>query len=147
MMGRIVAIDYGQKRTGLATTDALQIIATSIGTVPSGEVFGFLKKFVAENSVDFFVVGEARQMNNTMSESSRYIEPFVVKLRKEFPTIPVERMDERFTSLMATNAIREAGAKKKDRQNKALVDTVSAVILLQSYMEKKAGQEGRRVRG
>jgi putative Holliday junction resolvase len=147
MMGRIVAIDYGQKRTGLATTDALQIIATAIGTVPSGEVFGFLKKYVAENPVDCFVVGEARQMNNTMSESSRFIEPFVVKLRKEFPTIPVDRMDERFTSLMATNAIREAGAKKKDRQNKALVDTVSAVILLQSYMERRAGEEGRRVEG
>ena len=146
-MGRIVAIDYGQKRTGLATTDALQIIATAIGTVPSGEVFGFLKKYVAENPVDCFVVGEARQMNNTMSESSRFIEPFVVKLRKEFPTIPVDRMDERFTSLMATNAIREAGAKKKDRQNKALVDTVSAVILLQSYMERRAGEEGRRVEG
>jgi putative Holliday junction resolvase len=144
MMGRIVAIDYGQKRTGLAATDALQIIATAIGTIPSGEVFGFLKKYVAENPVDCFVVGEARQMNNTMSESSRFIEPFVVKLRKEFPTIPVERMDERFTSLMATNAIREAGAKKKDRQNKALVDTVSAVILLQSYMEKKAVEGGRR---
>ncbi len=143
-MGRIVAIDYGQKRTGLAATDALQIIATAIGTIPSGEVFGFLKKYVAENPVDCFVVGEARQMNNTMSESSRFIEPFVVKLRKEFPTIPVERMDERFTSLMATNAIREAGAKKKDRQNKALVDTVSAVILLQSYMEKKAVEGGRR---
>ncbi len=134
-MGRIVAIDYGQKRTGLAVTDELRIIATGLTTVPSADVLSFLKEYVRKNEVERFVVGEPKQMNYTASESSLYIEPFVRKLAKEFPLIPVVRMDERFTSLMATRAIREAGMKKKDRQDKALVDTVSATIILQSYME------------
>ena len=136
-MGRILAIDYGQKRVGLAVTDELQIIATPLGTILSADVLRFLKEYVTKNQVDCFVVGEARQMNNTLSESSRFIEPFVQRLQKEFANIPVERIDERFTSVMATNAIREAGMKRKDRQNKALVDTVSAVIMLQSFMEVK----------
>ncbi len=135
-MGRIVAIDYGQKRTGLAVTDELQIIATGLTTVRSMEVLDFLKEYTMKNEVERFVVGEPKQMNNTASESSVYIEPFVKKLTAAFPMIPVVRMDERFTSLMATRAIRDAGMKRKDRQDKALVDTVSATIILQSYMEK-----------
>ena len=134
-MGRIVAIDYGRKRTGLAVTDELKIIATGLTTVPSFELLPFLKDYTAKNSVECFVVGEPKQMNYTDSESAVFIEPFVKELRTAFPNIPVRRADERFTSLMATRTIREAGLKKKDRQNKALVDTVSATIILQSFME------------
>jgi len=136
-MGRILAIDYGQKRVGLAVTDELQIIATPLATVPAHDTIQFLKDFVGKNTVDCFVVGEPRQMNNQVSESSKYIEPFVRLLKREFPNIPVERVDERFTSMIAVQAIRDAGLKKKDRQNKSLVDTVSAVLILQSYMEAR----------
>jgi len=136
-MGRIIAIDYGQKRAGLAVTDELKIIATALTTVPAASTIAFLKEYTTGNAVECFVVGEPRQMNNKDSESSRFIEPFVRKLKAEFPGIPVERMDERFTSLLAAKAIRESGAKKKDRMDKSLVDTVSAVIILQSFMEKR----------
>ena len=134
-MGRIVAIDYGQKRTGIAVTDELKMIASGLTTVRTIDVLDFLMDYSRKNKIECFVVGEPKQMNNTASESSVFIEPFVERLRKTFPEIAVNRMDERFTSLMATRAIREAGLKKKDRQNKALVDTVSATIILQSYME------------
>jgi len=134
-MGRIVAIDYGQKRTGIAVTDELQIIATGLATIETHKLMPFLKDYTISNNVSCFVVGEPKQMNNTASESAVFIEPFVKKLKAVFPAIPVDRVDERFTSLMATRAIREAGLKKKDRRDKALVDTVSAVIMLQSYME------------
>ncbi len=134
-MGRIVAIDYGQKRTGIAVTDELQIIATALTTVETHNLMAFLKDYATRNQVSCFVVGEPKQMNNTASESAEFIEPFVKKLKAVFPAIPVDRVDERFTSLMAARTIREAGLKKKDRRNKALIDTVSAVIMLQSYME------------
>jgi len=137
MMGRILAIDYGRKRAGLAVTDELQMIATSLAAIPAHTTIRFLKDYTSENRVDCFVVGEPRQLNNTPSESAIYIEPFIRQLKKEFPDIPVERMDERFTSLIATRAIRDAGAKKKDRQDKSLVDAVSAVLILQSYMESR----------
>jgi putative holliday junction resolvase len=140
-MGRIIAIDYGQKRTGLAVTDELKIIATGLTTVKSMDVLAFLKDYTTKNAVDCFVVGEPKQMNNTASESSVFIEPFVKALKAVFPDIPVERADERFTSLLATRTIREAGLKKKDRQDKALVDTVSATIILQSYMEKVSNEK------
>jgi putative Holliday junction resolvase len=136
-MARILAIDFGQKRVGLAITDELQIIATALTTVPATEVLPFLKEYTSGNPVECFVVGEPKQMNNTASESSKYIEPFILRLKKEFPTIPVERMDERFTSVIATQAIRDSGAKKKVRMDKSLVDTVSAVIILQSFLEKR----------
>ena len=136
-MGRIVAIDYGQKRTGIAVTDELKIISTGLTTVRSMDALEFLKDYAKKNVVERFVVGEPKQMNNTASESSVFIEPFVKTLKAAFPEIPVERADERFTSLIASRTIREAGLKKKDRQDKALVDTVSATIILQSYMEKK----------
>jgi putative Holliday junction resolvase len=134
-MGRIVAIDYGQKRTGLAVTDELKIFATGLTTVRSADVLEFLKDYTGKNKVECFVVGEPKQMNYTDSESAVFIEPFVKALVKAFPQIPVKRADERFTSLLASRAIREAGLKKKDRQDKALVDTVSATIMLQSYMQ------------
>jgi len=136
-MGRILAIDYGQKRVGLAVTDELKIIATALGTIPAKEVMAFLKDYTSGNVVECFVVGDPRQMNNMASESAKYIEPFIRRLKAEFPEIPVERMDERFTSMIAVQAIRESGARRKERRNKSLVDTVSAVLILQSFMEKR----------
>jgi putative holliday junction resolvase len=134
-MGRILAIDYGRKRVGLAVTDELRMIATPLGTVHAAGLLAYLKKYIAANGADLFVVGEPKDMRNRPSESEAYIKPFIAQLGKEFPGIGVVRFDERFTSLMATRAIREAGLKKKDRQDKALVDSVSAVIILQSYLE------------
>jgi putative Holliday junction resolvase len=135
-MGRIMAIDYGRKRVGIAVTDELQIIANGLTTVASHEIFIFLKSYVSREKVDTFVVGEPKQMNNQPSESLKYITPFVNRLKKDFPDIPVEMADERFTSKMAFQTMIDAGLKKKDRQNKKLVDTISATIILQSYLEK-----------
>jgi putative holliday junction resolvase len=135
-MGRIIAIDYGRKRVGLAVTDEMKIFATSLETVHSKDVIAWLAGYLAQNVVERFVVGEPKTMDNKPSESTRYVEPFIRNLKKAFPDIPVDRMDERFTSKMASAAILEAGLKKKDRQDKALVDRVSAVIILQSYMEQ-----------
>ena len=137
-MGRILAIDYGQKRVGLAVTDELRMIAGSLATVHSKDVITFLKDYTTREKVDCFVVGYPLTMQNQLSESARFTEPFVKQLQKTFPGIPVERIDERFTSKMATDAILQSGAKKKDRQNKGLVDKVSAVIILQSYLEMKS---------
>ena len=136
-MGRIIAIDYGRKRTGLAVTDTMQIIANGLCTVPSGEAVDFLKNYVSKDSVDIFVVGLPRQMNNEPSENMRHVEAFVNRLRKVIPEIPVEYYDERFTSVMAHKAMIEGGLKKKKRQDKALVDEISAVLILQDYLEKK----------
>lgn len=136
-MGRIVAIDYGQKRVGIAVTDELQIIATGLTTVHVSEVFAFLKDYLKRENVEKFVVGQPMQMNYTASDAQRFTEPFVKQLIKQFPEIPVDRADERFTSKLAHDAILTAGLKKKDRQNKALVDTVSATIMLQSYLQIK----------
>jgi len=136
-MGRILAIDYGRKRVGLAVTDEMQIIAGGLATVAAGDVIAFLKEYNARESVDCFVVGEPRQMNNQESESVTYIGPFLKVLHREFPGIPIERMDERFTSKMASRTMLEAGLKKKARQDKALVDKISATIILQSYLEAR----------
>lgn len=136
-MGRIVSIDYGRKRTGIAVTDTLQLIANGLTTVPSHEVLSFLKRYVEKESVERIIVGLPKQMNNQPSESMVYIEPFVASLKRSFPAIPVEYVDERFTSKLAHQAMIEGGLKKKDRQNKALVDEISAVIILQSYLESK----------
>jgi len=137
-MGRILAIDYGKKRVGIAVTDELQMIANGLKTVGSHELFPFLKDYVSRETVELFVVGEPKQMDYTDSEARKYIEPFITKLKTEFPAIPVERMDERFTSKMAFQTMIDAGLNKKARQNKALVDTISATIILQSYMESAA---------
>lgn len=143
-MGRILAIDYGRKRVGLAVTDPLQLIATPLATVPAHEVVEFLQRYVAENEVERFVVGEPRQMNGEPSESQRYITPFVNRLRKVLPEIPVVFYDERFTSVLAHRAIIEGGVKKMTRQtDKGLVDRVSAVIILQSYLESEAVRSAR----
>jgi putative holliday junction resolvase len=137
-LGRILAIDYGQKRVGLAVTDELRMIAGALTTVATKDVLAFLKEYILHETVDCFVVGYPLTMQNQLSESARFTEPFVNLLRKTFPGIPIERMDERFTSKMATAAILQSGAKKKVRQDKALVDKVSAVIILQSYLEMKS---------
>lgn len=135
-MGRIVAIDYGRKRVGLAVTDPLKLIATALETVPAHEVVAYLQRYAAANEVELFVVGQPRQMSGEPSESQQYITPFVNRLRKVLPDIPVVYHDERFTSVLAHRAIIEGGVRKMERRtNKGLVDRVSAVIILQSYME------------
>ncbi len=139
-MGRILAIDYGSKRVGLAVTDDLQMIAGGLTTVHSKDVIAFLKDYCGREDVECFVVGEPFDMQNRASDASRYIDPFVKHLRKQFPHIPVERIDERFTSQMAMRTMIDAGLKKKARQNKALVDTISATIILQYYMQQKASK-------
>lgn len=137
-MGRIMAIDYGRKRTGIAVTDELQLIANGLTTVATHEIFSFIRNYVQHEKVDAFVVGEPRQMNNQPSESLQFIIPFVNRLKKEYPDKTVEMVDERFTSKMAFQTMIDAGLKKKDRQNKELVDTISATIILQSYMSWKS---------
>lgn len=136
-MSRILAIDYGQKRVGLAVTDELKIIASSLTTVATKDIFIFLKDYLSKENVECFVVGQPKQMNYTDSESVKFIEPFVKKLAKTFPDITVDRMDERFTSKIASQTILQSGINKKARQNKALIDKVSATLILQSYLEFK----------
>ena len=139
-MGRILAIDYGRKRTGIAVTDTLQMIAGGLTTVPSGELVGWLANYVSKEPVERFVVGLPKQMNNEPSENMKYVEIFVAQLKKALPDIPVEYYDERFTSVMAHRVMIDGGLKKKKRQDKGLVDEISAVIILQSYMENKKYQ-------
>lgn len=139
-MGRIMAIDYGRKRVGISVTDPGRIIATGLDTIPSHQIFVFLKQYLSQEVVDLFVVGEPKQMDNTPSESHIFIEPFVKKLRKTFPDIPVRRHDERFTSKMASQALIDAGASRKQRQRKDLIDKVSATLILQSYLETEKNQ-------
>ncbi len=134
-MGRIISIDYGRKRTGLAVTDVLKLIANGLCTVQSSQLIPFLRSYVEKEPVELFVVGLPKQMNNQPSENMKYIEPFVNALKKNFPQIPVEMVDERFTSVLAHQAMITGGLKKKDRQDKALVDEISATIILQSYLE------------
>lgn len=134
-MGRILAIDYGQKRSGIAVTDPLRMIATGLETVASHTLLDFLKKYLQKESVDCFVVGEPNDMRNQASDAARFIEPFVRSLKNNFPDIPVERYDERFTSKMAFQSMLDAGLSRKRRQDKSLVDQISATILLQSYLE------------
>ena len=134
-MGRVMAIDYGTKRTGLAVTDPLRIIANGLDTVPTHEVLDYLEKYVAREPVDIFVLGLPTQMNGEESDSMKQIKPFSLKLQKKFPNIELVYIDERFTSTLAHQAMLAGGLKKKDRQNKALVDKISATIILQSYME------------
>lgn len=136
-MGRILAIDYGKKRVGLAVSDLCGIIATGLQTVGAHEIFTFLQEYTAREKVDLFVVGHPKQMDNTDSESMTYIRPFLTALKRKFPHIPVVMYDERFTSVLAHKALVEGGAKKKIRQDKALIDTMSATIILTSYMEQQ----------
>ncbi|SDH73337.1 putative holliday junction resolvase [Winogradskyella thalassocola] len=134
VMGRILAIDYGTKRTGLAVTDEMQIIASGLTTVETKTLIPFLKNYISTEKVDKIVVGLPKQMDNTASESEVYIQKFLVQLTKAIPQIPVDRVDERFTSKMAFQTMIDSGLKKKQRQNKALVDEISATLILQSYL-------------
>ena len=137
-MGRLLAIDYGRKRTGIAVTDTLQLIANGLTTVPTHELLSFILDYVSKEPVERILVGLPKQMNNETSENMQRIEPFVRSLKTRLPDMPVEYVDERFTSVLAHRTMLEAGLKKKDRQNKALVDEISATIILQSYLENRS---------
>lgn len=134
-MGRVLAFDYGTKRTGMAVTDEGKLIAFPLQTEATHKLMQFLDGYLKENSVDLFVVGEPRRMDAGPTHSTKYVEQFVQSLEKRYKQIPVVRVDERFTSGMAKVAIRESGVKKTERMNKELVDTTSAVIILQSWIE------------
>jgi putative Holliday junction resolvase len=135
---RVLAFDYGTKRIGIAVTDPLQIIATGLDTIHPKDSIEYLKKYLSTEQVELFVVGEPRQMNGNPSQSAPHIKGFIATLNKNFPDIPVERIDERFTSKMASAVVAQSGFKKTDRQNKERLDTISATIILQTYLEKKS---------
>lgn len=136
-MGRILAIDYGGKRTGLAVTDPLQLISTALETVRSHELISYLKRYLQQEKVDAFVVGMPKKLDNTDTNGTLLVNRFLVVLKKEFADMPVHLIDERFTSKMAMDTMIAGGMKKKDRRIKGNVDKISAVIILQSYMESK----------
>ena len=134
-VARILSVDYGKKRTGLAVTDPLQIIANGLVTVPTSGLFDFLRDYIASEPVERIVIGEPKQPDGSPSENMSRVEQFVNRWRKAFPEIPIEFYDERFTSVLAHRAMIDGGLRKKKRQDKALVDEVSATIILQSYLE------------
>lgn len=136
-MSRILAIDYGRKRTGIAVTDPMQIIANGLTTVSTHQLMDFLLNYIKQESVERIIIGHPKQMNNEDSENMKNIIPFMNRLKKLLPDMPVELVDERFTSVLAHQAMLAGGLKKKNRQNKALVDEISATIILQSYLESK----------
>ena len=136
-MARILAIDYGRKRTGLAVTDPLQIIAGGLATVSTSELFDWLKAYLAKEQVERIVIGEPRQPNGQPSENLQRVQQFVNRWRKAVPDVPIEYFDERFTSVLAHQAMIDGGLKKKARQNKALVDEISATIILEDYMRSR----------
>ncbi len=135
-MGRIVALDYGKKRTGIAVTDILKITANGLDTIETPKLWDFLVNYITKEEVEALVVGEPTRMNDEPSEIEKSITPFVNRFKKQFPQIPVYRQDERFTSKMAMQAMIAGGVKKMARRNKALVDKVSATIILQSFLEQ-----------
>tara|TARA_B100000780_G_scaffold180054_1_gene126245 strand:- start:6945 stop:7355 length:411 start_codon:yes stop_codon:yes gene_type:complete len=136
-MARILAIDFGEKRTGIAVTDELQIIASGLTTVATKNLLSFIKDYIKKESVELFIVGKPSQMNNLDSESEKHILPFLKSLNNSIPNIPIIRIDERFTSKMAFQTMIDSGLNKKQRRNKALVDEISATIILQSYLYSK----------
>jgi len=137
-MGRILAIDYGTKRIGLAVTDPMQIFASPLNTVSPNDFDNFIEDYLKAEEVDEFVIGYPVQMNNQPSETVNYINPFIKKLKKKFPEKHIHLVDERFTSQMALRTMIDGGVKKKERQNKSMVDKISASIILQSYLDKKS---------
>lgn len=136
IMARILALDFGTKRTGIAVTDELQIIASGLTTVPTKEVLTFLESYFSQENVELVLIGEPKQMNNTPSQSEVGIQEFLKKFSEKFPQKELKRIDERFTSKMAFQTMIDSGLKKKQRQNKGLVDEISATIILQSYLYK-----------
>lgn len=139
-MSRILAIDYGQKRCGIAVTDELAIIANALETVAAKDLITYLKNYLSKEDVSLFVIGEPKQMNNQPSDSARFINPFIGRLKIAFPNIPIARIDERFTSRIAFQSMIDAGLGKKARRNKDLVDSISATLILQSYLETKTNK-------
>jgi len=136
-MARILSIDYGKKRVGIAVTDPAQIIATRLTTIPTNTIWDFLKDYFQKEKVETVVVGYPRQMNNEASEAVRYINPFLRKFQQVYPEMRLELYDERFTSKMAFQTMIDGGLKKKQRQNKEMIDGISATIILQNYLEQK----------
>lgn len=137
-MARILGIDYGRKRTGIAVTDPLQIVANSLATVPTHTLLDYIKNYVAQEAVEAIVIGQPTQLNGQPSESMRYITPFVKKLQKEMPQMPVIMYDERFTSTIAHQAMLDGGMKKSDRQDKNRVDAIAATIILNDFLQSKS---------
>ena len=135
-MARILALDYGRKRTGIAVTDELQIIASGLTTVPTNDLLKFLEDYFSKENVELVLIGEPKQMDNTASESEVDIQKFLKQFLEKFPEREIKRVDERFTSKMAFQSMIDSGLKKKQRQNKGLVDEISATIILQSYLYK-----------
>jgi putative holliday junction resolvase len=134
-MARIICIDYGGKRTGLAVTDPLKIIATALTTVATHELFDFLKKYVATEQVELILIGEPLNLDDSDTHATPLVKAAIKRLEKEFPSIPLKKVDERFTSKMASRAMVEMGMKKKDRQVKGNVDQIAATIMLQAYLQ------------
>lgn len=137
-MGRLLAIDYGTKRTGIAVTDPLKIIPTGLATVRTFMLLDYLAQYFEKERVERVIVGFPKQMDNKPSRNAEYVELFVKRFKIKFPEIPIDFYDERFTSVIAQKSMLESGMKKKDRQNKAIVDEISATIILQGYMESRA---------
>jgi len=135
-MARILAIDYGLKRTGLAVTDPLKIIATGLTTIESPKLIPFLKKYCMDEIVERFIIGEPKNLDDSDTHATPLVKKIVERIKKEFPSIPIELVDERYTSKMASRAMIEMGMKKKQRQNKALVDEIAATIMLQEYLQR-----------
>jgi putative Holliday junction resolvase len=133
-MARIISIDYGKRRTGLAVTDPLQIIATGLTTVETPQLFKFLKEYFAKEPVELILMGEPKNWDDTDTHATPLVKKAVERLKKEFPAIPIKMWDERYTSKMASQAMIDMGLKKKQRQNKALVDEIAATIMLQEYL-------------
>ena len=140
MMGRILGIDYGRKRTGVAVTDPLQIVAGNLATVPTHTLMSFIKDYIAREQVERIVIGQPTQLNGEPSESMKYITPFVNRLRKELPDMPIVMYDERFTSTIAHRAMIDGGMKKSDRRDKSRVDAIAATIILNEYLQSKLNQ-------
>ena len=136
-MGRLMAIDYGRKRCGVAVTDTLRIVATALATVPSGELIKFVKEYMGREQVDEIIVGLPKTLSGEASESMRYITPAINRLKKEIPGVPVIFHDERFTSTLAHRAMIDSGVKKMDRRNKDAIDRMAAVIILNGYLESR----------
>ena len=145
-MERIVGIDYGKKRTGVAVSDPLGIFATAIETVPSGDIVRYLKNYTQKEQVVRFVVGYPMNLNNTPSEGARFVDQFLNLLKKHFPEIPVTLEDERYTSSMAFQTMIDGGVKMMDRRDKSMVDKISAAIILQSYLDRKAIEKKRELK-
>ncbi len=135
-MARIICIDYGAKRTGLAVTDPLKIIASGLPTIDTKDVLSFLKKYFAAENIELILIGEPKNLDDSDTHATPLVKAFIKKIEKEFPSLPVEKVDERYTSKMASAAMLEMGMKKKDRRNKKNIDEIAAVIMLQEYLNK-----------